>query len=199
MKEVKFNTAGKTAAQVIGFIQLAIGDDMPHEKFCGYGVNSKAESVIKAIKSKFLLVSGGMISLCNDEEFFKNTLATEVDHLGNEVKPHTKTEYVKCEFEFAWQAVKFIEDGGKAYRPATDGVNKNWIPVDYVAGAASYFNALHEKVEKEIDWCDEALVFLRGESKMEGADWQVGAFHLSDSNMIKFCRLVESLTRHIEV
>lgn len=45
-----------------------------------------------------------------------------------EKKPRTKVEYVKCEFEFLWEAVKAFEDGEEFY---THFTSDGWVAVKH--------------------------------------------------------------------
>lgn len=66
-------------------------------------------------------------------------------------KPNrTKFEYVKVEFKHAWQAVKFIEEGGSFWVKKTEGLKPFWMEIKHLQGAVADWEFAHDKVETEL-------------------------------------------------
>jgi hypothetical protein len=63
-------------------------------------------------------------------------------------KPRTEVEYVKCEFDSAWEAVKDFEDGKKLY---TKRSHKDYILIDSAPDVLRFLYDLHKRIETEID------------------------------------------------
>ncbi len=76
----------------------------------------------------------------------------ECKSLGSKVagqpKPRTKAEFVKCEFNHAWEAVKTFEDGEELY---TKRSHKDFVLIDNAPDVLRFLYDLHRKVETEID------------------------------------------------
>ncbi|CAH9016999.1 putative coil containing protein [Vibrio phage 217E38-1] len=84
--------------------------------------------------------------LKNDEGEF---LFTDKDSAIEVIaKPRTKTEFVKCEFEHAWEAVKAFEDGEELY---TKRSHKDFVLIDNAPDVLRFLYGLYSKVETEID------------------------------------------------
>ncbi|CAH9014051.1 putative coil containing protein [Vibrio phage 455E52-1] len=66
----------------------------------------------------------------------------------SDLKPRTKTEFVKCEFDHAWEAVKAFEDGEDLY---TKRSHKDFVLIDNAPDVLRFLYDLHRKVEIEID------------------------------------------------
>ncbi|AUS01569.1 coil containing protein [Vibrio phage 1.286.O._10N.286.55.C4] len=66
----------------------------------------------------------------------------------NDKKPRTKTEFVKCEFNHAWEAVKAFGEGEKLY---TKRSHKDFVLIDNAPDVLRFLYDLHRKVETEID------------------------------------------------
>ncbi|CAM0015044.1 hypothetical protein VPHK375_0089 [Vibrio phage K375] len=71
-------------------------------------------------------------------------------------KPRTKTEFVKCEFNHAWEAVKAFEDGEELY---TKRSHKDFVLIDNAPDVLRFLYDLHRKVEIEIDERQEFIDF----------------------------------------
>lgn len=116
-------------------------------------------------------------------------------------KPRTKTEYVKCDYGKRWERVKDVEDGVELYVENPFVSNTKYLHATFEHAISDC--KLYRKVEKEIDWQVEVEEFIAA-MQFNGKSTPISciAFAGNDdkkNELIKFCRLVESLTRHIEV
>ncbi|CAM0052960.1 hypothetical protein VPHF89G1_0018 [Vibrio phage F89 g1] len=74
-------------------------------------------------------------------------------------KPRTKTEFVKCEFKHAWEALKAFEDGEELFRDKNQTLNTDTVEFVKAANVGgigyilTFYKAdnLYRKVETEID------------------------------------------------
>lgn len=165
-------------------------------------MRASIEDLIKVYTTSiFVAASRGELT----EEGISTTLKMLADKAKEKEQPtpSTKTEYVKCDFDNAWECYRESECGGFLFI-AEYGNQGEILEGDSICchdmGSVKISlerGDVYRKVEKEIDWDDEAIEFLNKND--DGGDWNVGSRYLSDLKMIKFCRLVESLTRHIEV
>ena len=99
----------------------------------------------------------------------------------NDKKPRTKTEFVKCEFNHAWEAVKAFEDGEELY---TKRSHKDFVLIDNAPDVLRFLYDLHRKVEVEID---ERQEFIEAAKEItdgsKAAEYSLGA--MFDSGRFK--------------
>ena len=91
----------------------------------------------------------------------------------SDLKPRTKTEFVKCEYNHAWEAVKAFEEGEKFY---TKRSHKDFVLIEDLI---RLFDGLHRKVETEIDERQEFIDAVIGGKGSDGY-WFNGVFVSSD-------------------
>ncbi|CAM0014826.1 hypothetical protein VPHK373_0086 [Vibrio phage K373] len=91
-------------------------------------------------------------------------------------KPRTNTEFVKVEFEHAWEAVKEFEDGEKLY---TKRSHKDFVLIDNAPDVLRFLYNLHRKVETEIDERQEFIDECQKYGSWE-AMYDSGKFKLVD-------------------
>lgn len=103
-------------------------------------------------------------------------------------KPRTKAEFVKCEFECAWHAIKALEDGEELY---TKRSHEDFVIINNAPDVLRFLYDLHRKVETEIDERQEFIdvyMNLASVSKpLSIDDWaglifDSGKFKLVDNN-----------------
>jgi hypothetical protein len=102
-------------------------------------------------------------------------------------KPRTKTEFVKCEFECAWHAIKAFEDGEELY---TKRSHKDFVLIDNAPDVLRFLYDLHRKVETEIDerqeFIDTAVELLNRDDHGGEASYYEGWFEsMFDSGKFK--------------
>ena len=102
-------------------------------------------------------------------------------------KPRTKTEFVKCEFECAWHAIKAFEDGEELY---TKRSHKDFVLIDNAPDVLRFLYDLHRKVEIEIDerqeFIDTAVELLnRGDHGGGASYYEVWFGAMFDSGKFK--------------
>lgn len=112
-------------------------------------------------------------------------------------KPRTGTEYENVGFHKAHEAMFEHEMKAPLYILGDFGF-------EIATGsqvANGYIKLLYRKVEKEIDWCEGLNNFLLKNKLLSGGHLIADGIEMKElrSEFIKMCRLVESLTRHIEV
>lgn len=146
---------------------------------------------------------------CNFSEFNGHSWETlhdsvawriEVEKINFVKPPRTKIEYVKCEFEHAWQAVKAFEEGVKMHFDAAYDMSSEPPAMVEVASemeAARYAkcDALYERTEFEIDWYYAREEFLEGcEDSDYAQSMDVNGKSIHDNDFIEMCHLVAELT-----
>ena len=98
-------------------------------------------------------------------------------------KPRTKTEFVKCEFECAWHAIKAFEDGEEIY---TKRSHKDFVLIDNAPDVLRFLYDLHRKVETEIDERQEFISTALGITGATSASLACEGFRkLYDSGKFK--------------
>lgn len=127
----------------------------------------------------------------------------------NSPKPHTKTKYVKCEFSDTMGMI----DGDICIDSDLyfEWSSKHVVPISEVSARDLIMNRhkLVRKAEKEIDWREEVNDYMHGRGDGNGCkytgkmNFDVDGLNfygvVSTREFIKMCRLVESLTRHIDI
>ncbi|CAM0015468.1 hypothetical protein VPHK367G1_0086 [Vibrio phage K367 g1] len=83
----------------------------------------------------------------------------------SDLKPRTKTEFVKCVFNHAWEAVKAFEDGEELY---TKRSHKDFVLIDNAPDVLRFLYDLHRKVETEIDERQEFI-----DAACEVVNWSI--------------------------
>jgi hypothetical protein len=149
----------------IKYMKLCIGNDLPHNKICGWASYSLDSLMGIYSKCTFIYFDGSMLSqdqcetpvlisgrnLVSLDEILRAAALEEKDntpsiHPDSEFykKPRTKVEYVKCEFDSAWEAVKDFEGGKKLY---TKRSHKDYILIDNAPDVLRFLYDLHERHE----------------------------------------------------
>lgn len=87
-----------------------------------------------------------------------NSILENIERINfNEPKPQTKVEYVKCDFNYAWEAVKAVENEEVFY---WNGVGK-YIKADIHRAIYNKDKGrLYRRVETPINWKDIAREFV---------------------------------------
>lgn len=104
-------------------------------------------------------------------------------------KPKFEVEYVKAEFDNAWQAVKAFEDGEELY---TYFQVEGWVLVGHAQQVVPNWQVekLYRRTEKQVDWRDECLEFLCETSLLTGDDDIRNCIKISEleSEFLELCR-----------
>ncbi|QZI90984.1 hypothetical protein MYOV024v1_p0059 [Vibrio phage PS34B.2] len=125
--------------------------DLYTKKAIDLGLSINVASIVTS--SRFIFTK------MNPEKYGNVDHASRLDYLVStygpmrevtlsDLKPRTKTEFVKCEFEHAWEAVKAFGEGEKLY---TKRSHKDFVLIDNAPDVLRFLYDLHRKVETEID------------------------------------------------
>lgn len=124
----------------------------------------------------------------------KHSVLTSFDDFYDEFiappKPKTKIEYVKCEFNSAWEAVKAFEEGENLY---TGTVNTKIMLDNYSEVADEVMNGsdIYRRVEREVTWQDDVI------DSMDAISLNCTIAHLIDfspETLIKLSGIIASRT-----
>ena len=115
-------------------------------------------------------------SNCDNNYYILRAAALE------EKKPRTKVEYVKCEFDSAWEAVKAFEDGEKLY---TKRSHKDYILIDNAPDVLRFLYDLHERIETPMTEREEFIEVLQELWIIDGVDGQEQMDKIFDSGKFK--------------
>ena len=182
-KEDLINTYVKTDCEELVHLYLKRCKEFGFTWFSGKDINSsKANgSAVGLNEDVKLSVTNGSLDYFNDRNCRELSLS--------DLKPRTKTEFVKCEFNHAWEAVKAFEDGEELY---TKRSHKDFVLIDNAPDVLRFLYDLHRKVEAEIDERQEFIdtyASLRHEfhgqrtyDDFSGFMYDSGKFKLVDSN-----------------
>ena len=127
-------------------------------------VDAELEEVAKALYEKMKPRSNSCSWDClfdsSKDVYVKMASANKVEP----VKPRTKVEYVKVEFDHIWEGIKAMEVGGETY--FVDGnEDVQYIEIGNVPAfmrPLAMKEAIYRKVETEITWQDEVREFIAG-------------------------------------
>lgn len=108
----------------------------------------------------------------------------------SDLKPRTKVEYVKCDFEHKWEAVKFMEETEETLytRP-----NDEYIELMVCESAVKKMRqgtTLYRRVESEVTWQGELIGLLES----NGVKHTDQICLIPEEVIIKLSHLVASLT-----
>jgi len=164
---------GKTVVDAVnawGEFELAPSSGVETFRYCPaddsiMGCHYKAEA------SDGLVCTIEEFNQCVKEMSFHNVSSAEfMDYqLGvkiplEPIKPRTKVEYVKVEFDHIWEGIKAMEVGGETY--FVDGnEDVQYIEIGNVPAfmrPLAMKEAIYRKVETEITWQDEVREFIAG-------------------------------------
>ena len=95
----------------------------------------------------------------------------------SDLKPRTKTEFVKVEYSHAWEIVKLYEDGVELFKTDSDELQIERINSIALRAQARY--PFYRKVETEIDERQEFIDAVIGGNGSDGY-WFNGVFVSSD-------------------
>ncbi len=163
MKNTYVECLNWTWPEKLLYIKECIGDDVPHKKLCGHGVMNKAEILNGYITAKYLYCdSEGMMSY--DDESVDRPIRFDYKKLTlSDLKPRTKVYYEKVEFEpnEIWKAFKEHQEVGYLYVNTSDGFECLFDGVFNLAMAISQGDQLYRKVERPVEWWEDAAEFVR--------------------------------------
>ncbi|AUR99393.1 hypothetical protein NVP1265O_14 [Vibrio phage 1.265.O._10N.286.52.F6] len=186
-KEDLINTYVKTDCEELVRLYLKKCKEFGFTWFSGKDINSSKPngSAVGLNEDVRLSVTNGSLDYFNDKNCRELSLL--------DLKPRTKTEFVKCEFDSAWEAIKSYEVNDDLYYCASSTPTYEKMKAGNMKNLLDYSMPikLYRKVEIEIDerqeFVDECMLIggLRardGAGEVYGNLYDSGKFKLVDSN-----------------